>query len=94
MSVTFVLDCNSQKKDPGWFRRFDGTHMRNDEILLCQQHAERDKREVYEYSARVRVYAWLRTFTYMRLSTLTPRSSGNCCLHFSRNVAMSSPFLH
>src|SRR5258708_20917758 len=31
---------------------------------------------------------------YMRLSTLTPRSSGICCLHLSRKVAISSPFLH
>lgn len=31
---------------------------------------------------------------YMRLSTDTPRSSGNCCRHFSRNCAIESPFLH
>ena len=31
---------------------------------------------------------------YMRLSTLVPLSSGNCALHFVKNVAISSPFLH
>lgn len=31
---------------------------------------------------------------YMRLSTDTPRSSGNCCRHFSKNCAIESPFLH
>ena len=30
----------------------------------------------------------------MRLSTLTPLSSENCCRHFSRNVVIVSPFLH
>jgi hypothetical protein len=34
------------------------------------------------------------TLIYMRLSTLIPRSSGNCALHFSKNVAILSPFLH
>ena len=34
------------------------------------------------------------TLTYMRLSTFVPRSSGNCCRHFSKNMLISSPFLH
>src|SRR5687768_18182632 len=41
-------------------------------------------------------FAWgkqARTFTYNKLSALTPRNSGNCWRHFSRNVAMVSPFL-
>ena len=40
------------------------------------------------------VHQYMRTFTYMRLSTLTLRSSGNCWRHFSRNVEIVSPFLH
>ena len=34
------------------------------------------------------------TLIYIKLSTLTLRNSGNCCLHFSRNDPMPSPFLH
>ena len=34
------------------------------------------------------------TLMYIKLSTLTFRSSGNCCLHFSKKVLTSSPFLH
>lgn len=35
-----------------------------------------------------------RALMYIRLSTEMPRSSGNCCLHFSKKLAISSPFLH
>lgn len=31
---------------------------------------------------------------YMRLSTDTLRSSGNCCRHFSKKAAIVSPFVH
>lgn len=67
-----------------------GTYVRYDKIFLWTKNvllAPVDKR------IRKKMKHWL-TLTYMRLSTLVPRSSGNCCRHFSKNVLIASPFLH
>lgn len=51
-------------------------------------------RNMYQYSYLKASNRRNRTLMYIMLSTLIPRSSGNCCRHFSKKVLIESPFLH
>lgn len=62
-------------------------------ILTCGMMRSSCEMSIYKLISRCQFCPSL-TLTYIKLSTLTLRSSGNCCRHFSKNVLISSPFLH